>query len=292
MSRALPIAIGDQFGKWTVIALMPYQETPSHNRQVKCRCLCGAEHRVNLNNLRRGKSTQCLVCKNESYARSNYVEIHVGDQFGKRTVIDVQPLTVPDEKCHYVACQCSCGKIDIVPATMLRQGIGHACTKCKNPSALRHGHSSHRTITRTWRAWSEMKRRCENPHTKAWQWYGGNGVTVCARWHQFESFLEDMGVHPGPGYSLDRMDHDKGYEPGNCRWATVAMQHRNMSSNRLLTLDGITQPLCDWAEAKGLNAGTIRSRLRYGWSVERALMTPVDSRISEGRKRQLLARIA
>ena len=276
MPARIIVNIGDQFGKWTVIALVPYQETPSHNRQVMCRCLCGAEHAVNLNNLRRGKSTQCLVCKKESYARSNYVEIHVGDPFGKRTVIDVRPLPILGSRFHHVVCQCSCGRIDTVPATMLRQGIGHACTKCKKPSVLRHGHSSYRTITRTWRAWSEIKRRCANPHCRAWKLYGARGITVCDRWQHFEHFLIDMGEHPGSGYSIDRIDSNGNYEPSNCRWATSTQQSRNRRNNRLLTVGDTTKLLCEWVESTGISLGTLRSRLRYGWTPEEVVSLPIS----------------
>ena len=78
----------------------------------------------------------------------------------------------------------------------------------------------------TYRAWSAMRRRCFNAATKDYPLYGGRGITVCERWKTFENFLEDMGVRP-EGKTLDRINNDGNYEPGNCRWATWSEQRVN-----------------------------------------------------------------
>lgn len=120
-----------------------------------------------------------------------------------------------------------------------------------------------------------MKARCFNENDQRYARYGARGITVCARWSlSFEAFLADMGRRPAPGYSIDRRNNDGNYEPRNCRWATSRQQTRNSSRNRLITWKRRTQTMTDWSESTGIPFDTIGSRLKGGWSVERALTTP------------------
>lgn len=91
---------------------------------------------------------------------------------------------------------------------------------------VRHGHTAYRTISPTYAAWTNMLRRCTNPAYMNYRYYGGRGITVCARWRRFENFLADMGECP-EGLTLDRMDSESNYEPSNCRWATRKEQAQN-----------------------------------------------------------------
>lgn len=94
----------------------------------------------------------------------------------------------------------------------------------------------------------------------------------------FTAFLMEVGRKPGPEYSLDRIDNDKGYEPGNIRWATWKQQQRNKRSNRLLTVHGETKTLIEWSEVSGIHYRTIISRInQQGWSAEEALSIPSDA---------------
>jgi hypothetical protein len=92
----------------------------------------------------------------------------------------------------------------------------------------RHGHGRDGKRTPTYLSWQNMRQRCHNPNTPRWDHYGGRGITVCARWDSFENFLSDMGERP-EGTSIDRINNDGNYEPGNCRWATSAEQMSNRS---------------------------------------------------------------
>ncbi len=143
----------------------------------------------------------------------------------------------------------------------------------KQPPCPYRRHGGSRTPAHN--SWRGMKDRCSNPRHHQFPDYGGRGISVCSRWAEsFVAFLEDMGPQP-PGFTLERKDNDGNYEPKNCIWASRQAQGRNKSNNRLLSLHGRTQPLAAWAEETGLKRSTIVMRLdRYGWTVERALLTP------------------
>ncbi len=134
--------------------------------------------------------------------------------------------------------------------------------------------------------WEGIKQRCHNPNEKRYAEYGGRGITVCVRWREsFEAFLADVGSRPSPEHSLDRLDNDRGYEPGNVRWATRSQQQRNRrTTNHRLTFRGETRCVTEWAEILGISERTLRARAVRGWSAERALTTPVQPRVhSTGR---------
>ena len=90
-------------------------------------------------------------------------------------------------------------------------------------------------MTPTYRSWLSMRSRCRNPNNESFQYYGGRGIAIAPRWDSFEAFLADMGERP-EGASLDRIDVNGNYEPGNCRWATMATQARNTRQSKLNTV--------------------------------------------------------
>ena len=116
-----------------------------------------------------------------------------------------------------------------------------------------------------------MIQRCTNPKAKTYGYYGGRGINVCEHWRSFEHFLADMGERP-EGTTLDRFpNRDGSYEPGNCRWATKKQQSENSAVPRLLTHDGKTQSVSDWARELGIRPDTLHQRLYKGWPIEKAL---------------------
>jgi hypothetical protein len=115
-----------------------------------------------------------------------------------------------------------------------------------------------------------MKQRCLNPKAKDYARYGGRGITVCKRWLVFENFYADMGDCP-EGLSLEREKNHQGYSLRNCRWATPAEQQHNTRLNVNLTVKGETMCMAAWARKRGINYKTLKTRVRRGWSVERAL---------------------
>jgi hypothetical protein len=140
-----------------------------------------------------------------------------------------------------------------------------------------HGHSSRNGSSATYQTWRNMRSRCENPNVPAYKNYGGRGITVCERWQDFPSFLADMGERP-EGMTIERINNDGNYEPDNCRWATRRQQGRNTRANQLVTLDGETKCLTEWAEERGIKMPTLWARLRLGWTPEEAITTPVGGR--------------
>jgi hypothetical protein len=124
-----------------------------------------------------------------------------------------------------------------------------------------------------------MVTRCTNPNHKSYSLYGGKGISVCQEWSSIDKFVPSIeaaiGPRPSQKHSLDRIDSNGNYEPGNVRWATQSEQLRNQSRNRLITFDGETLCLTDWALRAGLEKRTLHARLTtFHWPIEKALTTP------------------
>jgi hypothetical protein len=126
-------------------------------------------------------------------------------------------------------------------------------------------------------SWASMMERCEDPRFHAWGNYGGRGIVVCDRWRDFLNFLSDIGPRP-TGTTLDRIDSNGNYEPGNCRWATDTEQSNNRRTNRRIECAGRTQTLTEWSREAGLSPDTLRGRLNSGWPIDRALTEPLHAK--------------
>lgn len=126
---------------------------------------------------------------------------------------------------------------------------------------------------KTWWAWAAIRKRCYNHKDKAYPHYGGRGIQVCSEWFDYVQFFADMGPAP-VNTSIDRIDNDGNYEPGNCRWATKQEQARNRRTNRLIVIDGQERTLAEWSDVSGVKSSTIRARIKYGMTGE-SLINPV-----------------
>lgn len=131
--------------------------------------------------------------------------------------------------------------------------------------------------TRAYTSWDGMIQRCFNPNNKRFKGYGGRGITVCERWRKFHDFYADMGERPS-GLSIDRINNDGDYEPGNCRWATPKQQQNNLRTNAFIEFRGERLRKHEWARRMGISIGALFFRLQHGWSIERALTTPGPGR--------------
>lgn len=131
-------------------------------------------------------------------------------------------------------------------------------------------------------ALASLKSRCYLPHHPQFHRYGGRGIGVCDRWRfgedgqtPFQCFWADMGPRPSKDHSIDRIDNDGNYEPGNCRWATRIEQNRNRANNRIVSIQGESMPLVSAIEKYGsAKPTTITQRLNHGYGAEEALLTP------------------
>lgn len=185
-------------------------------------------------------------------------------------------------------CTCDCGNKTVVSRSALVSGTVVSCGCYRSDRAkkltYKHGERGGENRSRTpveYKTWDGMKQRCYNPNTKDWPWYGGRGIAVCEEWrNDFSAFLAHVGRRPADKHTIDRIDGDKGYAPGNVRWATWEEQARNRSNNRQVFVDGRYVPVAVAAELRGVPYAIVKSRLQKGWSIERATTTPIDTRKS------------
>lgn len=173
-------------------------------------------------------------------------------------------------------CECDCGVTKVVAARSLPDGNTRSCGCLSHEDRITRSTTHGMYGTPEYRTWGQMLVRCYRVTGQAYRRYGGRGITVCSRWRKsFAVFFEDVGFRPSTQHSIDRIDNEKNYEPGNVRWATRSQQARNRRNNRLLTFQGETKPLVAWAEEHEMAQHTLSERLRHGWTVERALTEPV-----------------
>lgn len=117
-----------------------------------------------------------------------------------------------------------------------------------------------------------MKQRCHNPNNHNYKNYGARGISICKRWMDFPSFLSDMGPKPH-GLTIDRINNEGNYEPGNCRWATTKQQRDNQRTCYQVSFNGRTDNITNWARSIGIHPDTLKHRLVVGWPIDIALTT-------------------
>ncbi len=176
-------------------------------------------------------------------------------------------------------CVCECGSLAKVKGSCLRSGNTKSCgcTRKINASAnARRASTTHGMHgSPTYDTWQSILARCNKSSHKSFQYYGGKGVKVCDEWRRFENFLRDMGVRP-IGTTIDRINSDGNYEPGNCQWATPKDQANNRSNNRWHSYLGETKTTAQWAEDArcAVNGPTFCKRIDSGWPIEYAISAP------------------
>ena len=198
-----------------------------------------------------------------------------GDRFGRWTALEATKVRAypSGQKVLHQSCRCDCGTTQFVHKYDLINGKSQHCgcllPQRRHEGAVRHGHSIGNG-TRVYRIWCNMLTRCTNPNVPHYERYGGRGITVCERWNSFDHFLEDMG-EPPDGLTIDRLNNDGNYEPGNCAWATALSQARNKHNTIKLTFDGLTLTLVEWAKRLGIKYPTLKKRYHQKWPIEKML---------------------
>jgi hypothetical protein len=176
-------------------------------------------------------------------------------------------------------CVCDCGRLSVAESSQLKSGKTASCG-CYGRSILgktntTHGHTKGGKHSKTYESWAGIISRCKNKNKKAYKNYGARGITVCKRWEVFENFYADMGDKPD-GMTIERVDNDKGYDLGNCKWATRYDQANNTRRNRFIEHNGETKTISQWAREKNLYPQTLYNRINIlKWPHGKAIDTPV-----------------
>jgi len=262
---------GDKFNKWTVIKEIEVDE--SQRRQYLVKCDCGKEGKVPGVDLKTNRSTQCSNCGRKEIIelgkqkRLNNLKMMVGQSLNSFIILEIEIKEGRDAADTPVKVICNvCNTETILNYNKLRS----PCKTCKDKEKS-YANLPERDILRG------MIDRCYNAKNKAFKYYGGRGIKVCDEWlgeNGFDKFYAHIGPRPiveGIKYTIDRINNDGHYEPGNVRWATYEQQANNTRANRKITLNGETKNFGQWAkDLENISPSTVRYRLESGKTVEEA----------------------
>lgn len=209
--------------------------------------------------------------------RNRPLKDYSGQRFGRLTAVSLLERE-PLQNNHLWRFVCDCGTEKPIRIKSVRSGHTSSCG-CMQREALASRNETHglsRLKPREYRSWKDMRARCSNPNNDDYADYGGRGIRVCERWNDFSAFCADMGDRQA-GRTIDRIDNNGNYEPGNCRWSEAKTQANNKRSNRVITMGGVSKTLQAWCDQFGIEPSKVRYRLSRGWSLE-AAFSPEDYR--------------
>jgi hypothetical protein len=174
----------------------------------------------------------------------------------------------------YWDCLCVCGTVKPITTYAITHQRNKSCGCRKGEGNI--GIKSLSGLNKSeFNSWWSMKNRCYDPNHKNYKHYGGRGIRVCEEWNEnFSAFLNDMGKKPTSNHTIERVEIDKGYYKENCKWATKMEQARNKRNNVIVTFEGKTMCLAEWAEFLGVHRGILAARIRKGWAMDKVLSTP------------------
>jgi hypothetical protein len=220
-------SLKSRYGRWTILEVL---SKGRRGKDCLCQCDCGGVAVVAATSLRAGRSTQCEECakKTRRFPNSKYDHSEwLGKKFGKLTVIGFGEVTKNDGTLYI--CECECGYVKGYSGSKLKKGKIVQCLHCSNSQkGTKHGFYKYPE----YKIWQSIKRRCLCPSDKAYPRYGGRGISIYMGWAEsFSVFIKDVGFRPEEGLALDRIDNNRGYEPGNVRWASHMVNCNNTRKN-------------------------------------------------------------
>ena len=222
----IKVEIGQKIREWTVLSL----DVSKKSKHYFCKCKCGKILSKEICELIRIGPTQCKSCATKfrgfgNCGKEKSLKLD-GQKFGKWKVLE---RVYNGKYGTYWKCQCECGSIKELFGPELKRGRSTQCRSCANrKKGIIHGCGTRGKITPEYNSWAQMKTRCLNPNDKRYSDWGGRGITVCKEWiESFESFLAHIGNKPSQKHSIDLIDNNGNYEPGNVRWATAKEQAQN-----------------------------------------------------------------
>ena len=199
-----------------------------------------------------------------------------GQKFGRLTVI--KRANNKGKRTAWI-CVCKCGNELITTTDNLRCGDTQSCG-CYNKEQNGLAHKKHGLRNeKLYAVHQSIKARCYNKNNKQYKDYGGRGITVCDEWLGENGVKNFIKWSKNNGYkknlTIDRIDNNGNYDPDNCRWVDMKTQQNNRCNNHLITYNGETHTLSQWAEIMHINKGALSLRInRYHWDIEKALNTP------------------
>ena len=209
----------------------------------------------------------------------------VGDKFGKLTVVElVGPIPVGQRRSAGARFRCDCGTLVTEVITRVRSGHRHSCGCLSGVDRMGGRKRTGLSRRSEYGIWAAMRWRCNEPSAVSFTRYGGRGIAVCDRWSGeggFANFLADMGARPSKYHSIDRINNDGNYEPGNCRWATRSDQNANRELKGagkgipkgpvVITHNGESHCIIEWSRRLGLSRKVIAYRLKKGLPADEIL---------------------
>lgn len=196
-----------------------------------------------------------------------------GHRYGSLTAISFASMTKSGAKWLF---QCDCGTKKVIRLANVRNGHAGSCG-CAHRRMARSANTTHdMSRTAVYKVWASMIGRCCNPSDAAYQHYGARGICVSPVWREsFESFLKDMGPRPSALHSIERLDNDGNYEPGNCAWIMQAAQAQNTRRVRRFKFRGSVLTARQLSEHYGIPLKSLIRRIEAGWPLERAVLEPL-----------------
>lgn len=201
----------------------------------------------------------------------------IGVSYGKLTIVSESEKI--NGKRHFL-CECECGNVGVHRLEDIRAGKIKSCGCFNKEKEIKHGLSG----TRIYNTWKSMISRCNDAKCDSFNSYGGRGIKVCEGWLDASTFYAWSIAN---GYeddlTIERKNVNGNYEPGNCTWIPLREQANNTRRSRTITHNGQTMILKKWAKRLNIKYATLKNRLRLGWSIGKALESPLDtSRLKKG----------